>query len=1531
MSLLFVAGMHRSGTSFITEVIHAMGAFVGDDLLEPAEDNPHGFFEHRSLKLVNDRVLERLDGAWDRPPLGLTPDWPHSAGLDDLRQDGERFVSTLIDDGANAPASVAKDPRLSLTGRFWSQIARPRVSLVAVRDPVEVVQSLKHRNGMSSSRAASLWVRYTVDGLCELPNAQHVLLGELIDEPEHAVRSLADLAGLEPTESALELARSRRRTWKPSGPLTTTADGPDVELAQAIFDILRRTDRPDSILPALGAIARDWSSSPLVRIGTGILRSTSDLDRTVLDAAIERIDELERANEASRLGDTALRHERDEAKRDLKSASNRAERATADLTQTRTKLNEHAARLREESQLRSAAEARRDGVENDLHHARSKIAELEKQAREIDAETARLRNSAERAGFEKRQAHRRAERAEKNFDRLKSRRSVRTVLALTAPLRPVVRIARRAQRRTSTQRPAVAQRAADSDTPHRAHLGRRPTGLLASMGPERDWCAIVDRLLGAPPVTIVVPVYNAPVDVEATLKALIEWTSPLTDILVIDDASTDPRVSDVLESVSSIARVRLLHNDHNLGFTGTVNRGFSETAGDVVILNSDARVGPNWLVELRTAAYSDDRIASASAVSDNAGAFSMPETGTNPPSGLAESEHARLYLQRSSRRWTSAPTGHGFCMYLRREALDEVGAFDQELFPRGYGEENDWSMRAGERGWNHVVTESALVFHSNASSFDPSSKADLVTEARTKINARHPGYTAAVRSFLTGELNTVRQDAREIDAAARRLAGDHSDDADLSPRVRPRILSVAQSGRGGTPQTNRDLMTGLESDWDPWILDSNGGTVRLQHVVDGVPIVVDEIETGPLGSNRRSDPAYLDFVARAIIGLGIELVHVRHLFKHSQEDLPRVIDALGIPCALSFHDFYWICPNVNLVDETGTYCGGHCTTSPGDCQLPVPGVPLTSRLKNDWVHEWRRMTRDLFHSFDRFVTTSDTAREIMEEHFPDLVARGVHVIPHGRELVDTDPVAVPPDASSIRLAVIGNLSGPKGGNFLRELLTADVDKVLDVHVVGIADPEFDDLRCTFHGRYERSNLRSVLEPIRPAFGALLSIWPETWSHTLTESWSMGLPVLVSQHGGALAERVRRQPGGWIIDTDDPVGSLRRIVEISNDRAEWTKAARNSTVATHSSINQMADRYRSVYAEARRRTTPATPVVDVHVVTDDRGTSPGSAHVRTLRRFDHPDVRRLVVPRLVHERPTPSRAGTASVTWVQRTALEPDRVGGVIAGCRRTGSRLVVDLDDDLLDPEGLPRKFAQYVPTMRRLVGEADLVTVSTEPLAEVVEPWANRVVVLPNQLDERLWCHAGDRATDALRQPGSGHDVLYMGTETHEHDLELLREPLARVRHATGRPLRLHVVGGAPRRSDEWFDRIVVPDGSKQYPAFVDWLSSIAHRFDFAVAPLVDTPFTRSKSDLKFLEYTGLGLPTILSDVPAYRDTATHDVDALLADHRVDSWTTAIESMLDASTRRRLLHAAHVTTESRTIGRTADDFVQVLTDALES
>lgn len=253
--------------------------------------------------------------------------------------------------------------------------------------------------------------------------------------------------------------------------------------------------------------------------------------------------------------------------------------------------------------------------------------------------------------------------------------------------------------------------------------------------------------------TIVVSVYNACEEVRTCLDSVLRNTDLARNrVIVINDGSTDPRVAQMLETFRGKPGLQLRANERNLGYTKTVNIGLREAGNDdVVLLNSDTVVTPQWLEGLRSTAYGDERIGTVTAMSDNAGAFSFPVIGkANPkPEKVSHDDYAATIVQKTAGcAPVEVPTGSGFCMYIRRDLVAQIGEFDEKAFPRGYGEENDFCMRAIKAGWRNLITPRAFVFHVRSASFGEE-KAKLAQAGVDVVTRRYPDYARLTKEAFT--------------------------------------------------------------------------------------------------------------------------------------------------------------------------------------------------------------------------------------------------------------------------------------------------------------------------------------------------------------------------------------------------------------------------------------------------------------------------------------------------------------------------------------------------------------------------------------------------------------------------------------------------------------------------------------------------------------------------------------------------------------------------------------------------------------
>ena len=915
-----------------------------------------------------------------------------------------------------------------------------------------------------------------------------------------------------------------------------------------------------------------------------------------------------------------------------------------------------------------------------------------------------------------------------------------------------------------------------------------------------------------------------------------------------------------------------------------------------------------WVENLRFSAYSGPNVATATAVSDNAGAFSVPEINQSNkiPSWLEQDEYARMITQASVNLFPSVPTGNGFCLYIRRDCLDKLGFFDEMAFPRGYGEENDFCMRALQRGWDHVIDDRTIIYHKRSASFGDE-KTKLVVSGREVMEQRYPEYSYLTPIFME------RVDLLVMRYLIRCLF--HKEVDNVSGK--PRILYVISTQTGGTPQTNHDLMQGVRDKYDTWLLQCDSSTMQLLRVTEHLKSCLVESYTleYPIGIITHRSNEYDHVLATWLVRFAIEFVHVRHIAWHSL-GLFTVCQRLSLPLVFSFHDFYTVCPTVNLLDGDLQHCGGVCTASTeNDCKTGLWLQNKVPPLKHRWVKQWQSMLGASLKKCDAFVTTASSAYEILTNCFSFLKDTDFRVIPHGR---DFDSMLIlgksPLFEKKIRILVPGNINEAKGALIISALCDVDHFGLLEFHILGNAIGSLKGKRIVRHGNYQRYQFGQKVNAIKPHFGAIFSVCPETYCHTLTELWSVGIPVFAFDFG-AVAERIRKSGGGWILPHQDIEILFKDIIKIIACSTEYEEKLAQITLWQNNegkinSINFMTFKYLDLYrsiqlkrckllAEVRKSQAQNTLLgFRVAVITHGNiadNIAPGSAYVRILEWIHNSPYRSVEYIRCsIPEIQSKGCSSTYNAVLVQRDSILPPYMSLFISFITDKNIPLVVEIDDDLLNvpvDKDFGGDYLHKKDALVKLLQHARLIMVSTYFLKQKLLNYNSNIVVRENRLSARLWFaplvnkfnfekHQTRKNEDEVR-------VIYMGSNTHAEDLMIIRGAMEKIKEKN-LLVRFFVIGGESEKNN-WYERIDVPEGFQNYPNFVQWFRCVAATMDFAIAPLADSEFNMCKSGLKFIEYAGAGLSGLYSDVYAYRELVEKSGFGSLVFNSEESWIDAL------------------------------------------
>lgn len=254
-------------------------------------------------------------------------------------------------------------------------------------------------------------------------------------------------------------------------------------------------------------------------------------------------------------------------------------------------------------------------------------------------------------------------------------------------------------------------------------------------------------VIGTQAVDVVVAVYDALDYVRPCLESLRCHDDGFTlRVIVVDDGSGPATARWLKDLAATWPGLVVVEHERNLGYTVAVNSGLRAATADwVVILNSDTRVSKGWLAGMVRCAEADPKIGLVGPLSNAASWQSVPDVFDTAghfavnalPLDLDADAMAELVRSASARRYPRVPVLNGFCLLLRREVLERLGFMDEVAFGAGYGEENDYCIRARNAGFELAVADDVFVFHAKSKSFGHALRMELSRRGQQALEAKH--------------------------------------------------------------------------------------------------------------------------------------------------------------------------------------------------------------------------------------------------------------------------------------------------------------------------------------------------------------------------------------------------------------------------------------------------------------------------------------------------------------------------------------------------------------------------------------------------------------------------------------------------------------------------------------------------------------------------------------------------------------------------------------------------------------------------
>ncbi len=601
------------------------------------------------------------------------------------------------------------------------------------------------------------------------------------------------------------------------------------------------------------------------------------------------------------------------------------------------------------------------------------------------------------------------------------------------------------------------------------------------------------------PVAVVVLLQHRTALLMSCLDALLASTDGSVRVIVVDDASGDPKAAETLKRLADAGRIQWLRYDHPLGPLASANAGIAACSEcDAILLEQYVLVPSGWIERLRRAAYA------------------APEIGTVTPLYEASASGNLTVVRRLDRlAWrthgdrTVDISGAGVaCVYFKRSCLDAIGAFRSSLFTHSETGRTDFSLRARHRGWRHVALPGLLVapVRDSGEAFHKQLRDEPI------LNRLYPGHRDETLSALA--------DARHRLNLARWRSE--------RPRDAESVILITHADGGGVEQRVADAVN-LHRTQGRWpILLRPGPAADGQETL----VVCDGTKDG-LPDLHFPLPAEMPSLLRLLRATRPVDIEVHHLLNHPPA-IYRLIQRLGVPYDAHIHDYALICPRISLVGTEHRYCG---EPDLAGCEACV--VTRGRLVREDiGVAALRKRSAAFLAAARRVVIPSHDAATRLRRYIPNLEAV---VIPHGD---DRDLPAIrtsTPRNGVVRVCVAGGVGPHKGYDILLACARDAAERSLALEFVVVGDTTGDDAlhatgRVFVTGTYRPEEAVELIRRQYASLAFLPSVWPETWSLTLTELWQAGLAV-VAFDMGAPAERIRATGRGLLLPFGLPASAI----------------------------------------------------------------------------------------------------------------------------------------------------------------------------------------------------------------------------------------------------------------------------------------------------------------------------------------------------------------------------------------------------------
>lgn len=275
----------------------------------------------------------------------------------------------------------------------------------------------------------------------------------------------------------------------------------------------------------------------------------------------------------------------------------------------------------------------------------------------------------------------------------------------------------------------------------------------------------------------------------------------------------------------------------------------------------------------------------------------------------------------------------------------------------------------------------------------------------------------------------------------------------------------------------------------------------------------------------KYDENYKKLLFKIVEKLNINIIHIHHLLGHSFDILTVMQKYNRLTKIITIHDYFFVCPQINLLYKSCKLCEEERNVCCKEC------INKEFDLKTR-----KKIVKEILSLADDIIIPNSSIKEEMDKTYKGLKYT---VIEHGIDMQRYKKKISDIDIKKKRIAFIGVRDETKGSLLIRKIIHKM--KKTQMHVFGSTNEiklKTSFYNYTYHGEYRREEITKLLTKNQINLVCLLSIWPETYCYTLSETIYSGIPVLGIDLG-AIGERVRRQNIGWLIPANSTVDTIIR--------------------------------------------------------------------------------------------------------------------------------------------------------------------------------------------------------------------------------------------------------------------------------------------------------------------------------------------------------------------------------------------------------